>query len=227
MMHTNQIKYRVAERFVSINGEGRRAGQLAVFIRLAGCNLRCSYCDTAWAWGDDTPAELLTADEILAYVRGCGVGNVTLTGGEPLAHPGIMGLLRLLAADDTLSVEVETNGSIDVAEVCTIPNRPHLTVDYKLPVSGMEKQMHTANFALLDERDVVKFVCGGIDDLHRALTVMRDFALPGRVGVYLSPVYGQIDPADMVEFMKQHRLNGVNLQLQLHKFIWPPEMRGV
>lgn len=226
-MMSGPTLYRVAEKFVSINGEGRRAGQLAVFIRLAGCNLRCSYCDTAWAWEHNTPAELMSAAEILAYIRGCGVANVTLTGGEPLAHPGIMELLRLLAAESDISVEIETNGSVDVAAVCALVNRPRLTMDYKLPASGMEAQMLTANFACLDERDVVKFVCGGSDDLQRALAVMREFDLPGRVGMYLSPVYGQIDPAEMVEFMKQHRLNGVNLQLQLHKFIWPPEMRGV
>lgn len=222
-----QTVFRVAERFVSINGEGRRAGQLAVFIRLAGCNLRCSYCDTAWAWDYDAPAELMTAEEILEYIRECGVVNVTLTGGEPLSQPGIGELLALLAADDTISVEIETNGSVDVSAVCTLANRPRLTMDYKLPSSGMEGRMLTANFACLDECDVVKFVCGSREDLERALAVMREFDLIGRVGVYLSPVFGRIDPAEMVEFISRHRLNGVNMQLQLHKFIWPPDMRGV
>ncbi len=245
--------YRVAERFVSINGEGRRAGELAVFIRFAGCNLRCSYCDTAWAWGYDARAEEMTAAEIIAYIRDCGVRNVTLTGGEPLTQPGIIELLRELAdhnkncekiseknldkksgknsaekiSVEKISVEIETNGSVDVSEVCCLADRPLLTMDYKLPDSGMESNMLTENFAYLDGRDVVKFVCGSRSDLMRATEIMREYDLIDRVGVFLSPVFGRIDPAEMVEFIKERRLNGVKIQLQLHKFIWPPEMRGV
>lgn len=223
----NDCVYRVAERFVSINGEGRRAGELAVFIRFAGCNLRCSYCDTAWAWGYDAPAEEMTAAEILAYIRDCGVRNVTLTGGEPLSQPGIIELLRELADYNKISVEIETNGSVDVSEVCRLADRPLLTMDYKLPDSGMEGRMLTENFAHLDGRDVVKFVCGSRSDLVRAADIMQEYGLIDRIGVFLSPVFGRIDPAEMVEFVKERRLNGVKIQLQLHKFIWPPEMRGV
>jgi 7-carboxy-7-deazaguanine synthase len=226
----NMSEFRVAEKFVSINGEGMRAGQLAVFIRFCGCNLRCSYCDTAWAWEFDAPDmsfEVMTAEEILAYIRGTGVLNVTLTGGEPLNRPGILDLLRLLAADEALSVEIETNGSQDLAEICKLTNRPHLTVDYKLPGSGMERHMHLPSFALLDERDVVKFVCGSAADLERACEIMRELALVERTNVYLSAVFGRIEPAEIVEFMKDKRLNGVNFQLQMHKFIWPPDMKGV
>ena len=219
--------YNLAEKFVSINGEGRRAGQLAVFIRFYGCNLRCSYCDTAWAWQSDTPGERLTADEIYQYIQQTGVVNVTLTGGEPLQQPDILPLLRLLAADPVLSVEIETNGSQPLAQVLALPNRPILTVDYKLPDSGMESHMQPQELATLDRRDVVKFVCSSPNDLQRAADIIAEFRLLNHTNVYFSPVWGKIEPAAMVEFMRQNRLNGVNLQLQLHKFIWPPEARGV
>lgn len=223
--------YNIAEKFVSINGEGRRAGQLAVFIRFFGCNLRCSYCDTAWAWPDaipaDSPGERLTNDEIYQYIKQSGVRNVTITGGEPLRQPGILVLLEQLAADPGLSVEIETNGSQPLGPVLALPNRPALTVDYKLPSSGMEEKMLPQELALLDKQDVVKFVCGSRTDLLRAEQIIRQLSLTNRVGVYLSPVWGQIEPAEMVEFMRQKQLNGVNLQLQMHKFIWPPDARGV
>ena len=219
--------YNIAEKFVSINGEGRRAGQLAVFIRFFGCNLRCAYCDTAWAWDFTQPGERLTADEIYQFIRQTGVYNVTLTGGEPLLQPDILPLLQRLTADPELSVEIETNGSQPLAPILALPHRPILTVDYKLPGSGMENQMQPQELRRLDKRDVVKFVCGSPADLQRAAEVIHRLRLISSTNVYLSPVWGQIGPAAMVEFMKINQLNGVNLQLQMHKFIWPPEARGV
>lgn len=225
------VKLKVVEKFISINGEGRKQGELAAFIRLGGCNLRCTYCDTAWAWAVDgaEAAEFCeeTPSDIYAWVKANGVKNVTLTGGEPLLHPHAADLLVLLCADPALSVEVETNGSVDLAPFMAMPNPPAFTVDYKLPKSGMESKMHLPSFALLGERDVVKFVCTDMDDLARAYEVMQQMQLIGRVGVFLSPVFGSIDVADMVDFMQQRNLNGVRLQLQMHKFIWSPDKRGV
>lgn len=219
--------FRVAEKFVSINGEGRRAGELAVFIRLAGCNLRCAYCDTAWAWQADCPGEDMTAAGISDYIRASGIRNVTLTGGEPLAAPGVLALVQTITADPALSLEIETNGSIDIAPLAALPNRPVFTLDYKLPSSGMETQMYLPSFALLGAGDVVKFVCSDLADMARAAEVIDGLKLPGRVQIYFSPVFGRLDPAAMVGFMRARRLNGVKLQLQLHKFIWPPDARGV
>ncbi len=219
--------FNIAEKFVSINGEGQRAGQLAVFIRFFGCNLRCAYCDTAWAWEFDQPGERLSAQQIYEYIKQTGVCNVTLTGGEPLLQPDILSLLQILAADRQISVEIETNGSQPLDKVLALPNRPLLTVDYKLPASGMENLMQTAGLTRLDKRDVVKFVCGSQEDLRRAAEVCAQFQLCARTNVYLSPVWGQIQPADMVDFMRANRMNNVSLQLQLHKFIWPPDARGV
>lgn len=219
--------FHVAETFVSINGEGRKAGQLAVFVRFCGCNLNCAYCDTQWANRADTPYREMTAQDIHTYIRYTGVRNVTLTGGEPLMQDGILELLTLLAQDRTLSVEIETNGSILADFVFALDNRPSLTMDYKTGASGMEDRMCLRNFSLLTELDTVKFVCGSRADLENALRVCREYGLIDRCAVYFSPVFGAIEPAKMVAFIKEHRLNGVNIQLQMHKFIWNPNEKGV
>jgi 7-carboxy-7-deazaguanine synthase len=217
----------VAETFLSINGEGTRAGQLAFFIRFTGCNLRCSYCDTAWANAPDAPHQVLTEQQLCALVRDSGSRNVTITGGEPLLQSDVKTFLSLLCQDSSLFVEIETNGAVPLMPFCDIPNRPSFTMDYKLPSSNMEKCMVLENLPLLTQRDTLKFVCGSQEDLERAAEIIEEYQLQGRTHIYLSPVYGKISPADMVEFMKARRLNDVNLQLQLHKFIWDPEKRGV
>lgn len=219
--------YKVVEIFTSINGEGRRAGQLALFIRFQKCNLHCSYCDTRWANTDSAAYTKMTEDELYDEIKKSGIRNITLTGGEPLLQPEIGVLLHKLAADDTLSVEIETNGSIGIEEFSRLKNPPLFTLDYKLPGSGMEKYMKVENFAYLKPEDTVKFVAGSRQDLERAREIIVGFQLTEKCAVYISPVFGAIAPAEIVEFMKQYRLNGVNLQLQLHKIIWDPQQRGV
>lgn len=219
--------YKIAETFLSINGEGVKAGQLSFFIRFAGCNLNCDYCDTKWANLPDTPYREMTELELYALVKESGTQNVTITGGEPMIQPDIKNLLDFLCRDPGLFVEVETNGSVPLQPFLDLPSRPSFTMDYKLSKSGMETYMCTENFPHLDKRDTVKFVCGCMEDLHRAEEIMTRHGLIGRTNVYLSPVFGAIAPADMVEFMKNRRLTGVTLQLQMHKVIWDPEKRGV
>lgn len=220
------MKFKVAEKFVSINGEGTKAGQPAVFIRLAGCNLRCSYCDTMWANSFDAPHVKMTETELADYVKSTGITNVTLTGGEPLLAENVSVLLAALA-EIGASVEIETNGSADISVCDSISPRPIVTMDYKLPSSGMESHMRQENYALLQSTDTVKFVCGSRDDLERALEIINRYDLTHRCRVFFSPVFGKIEPADMVDFILEHKLNGVNFQLQLHKFIWDPDKRGV
>ncbi len=223
----NNLTFPVCEKFVSINGEGRRAGQTAVFIRFRGCNLRCSYCDTGWANSASAPAEELTADDILRYVGSAGITNVTLTGGEPLLQSGIGGLMARLNSAGK-SVEVETNGAAPLDEFINGGARPDcFTMDYKLPSSGMEDKMVLGNFDLLGRGDCVKFVAGSEGDLSRALEIIKKYDLIERCGVYISPVFGAIEPKDIVDFMIRHKLNRVNLQIQLHKVIWEPDRRGV
>lgn len=222
-MHT----YKIAEMFSSINGEGTHAGQLAFFIRFTGCNLNCSYCDTKWANVPNAPFIEMTADEILSEVKKNGIKNVTVTGGEPLIQPNIIPLLEMLCGDGHY-IEIETNGSADVSEVLKIKeNRPALTMDYKLPSSDMENHMRTENFSVLEKKDTVKFVSGSRADLERALEIIREYGLIGKCAVYISPVFGEIEPAEIVDFMLANKLNGVNVQLQMHKFIWDPNARGV
>lgn len=221
------MEYKVVEKFVSINGEGRHAGQLAVFIRFLGCNLNCSYCDTKWANASDAAYELMTEEEIYAYIKSRGIHNVTLTGGEPLLQPKIEELIRKLSEDCELRVEIETNGSLSIKEYQSMENAPEFTMDYKLPVSQMTEFMCMDNFLYLKKKDTVKFVAGGRKDLEEARRIILQYGLIGKCSVYLSPVFGKINPADIVEFMIENQLNGVNLQLQMHKFIWNPDMRGV
>lgn len=217
--------YQLAEHFISINGEGQRAGELALFLRFAGCNLRCEWCDTVWACGSDAPSEETTAEqiaEIAAEAMSHGVKNVTLTGGEPLLTLQMADVIRRLVQMG-LRVEIETNGAVPLEPF--LDTGAVFTMDYKLPSSGMEQHMDTKNFALLREQDTVKFVCASRADVLRAKEIAAQFrpACP----MYLSPVFGRIDPAEIVEIMKEQQMGDFRLQLQLHKFIWDPNARGV
>ena len=220
-------KYKVAEKFVSINGEGKRAGQLAVFIRFKGCNLCCSYCDTRWANEEDAPFTPMSSEEIYDYIKKTGVKNCTLTGGEPLLQESISELLILLSKDKDLRVEIETNGSVDLKDFAAMENPPSFTMDYKQPSSGMEQHMCLSNFELLKEKDTVKFVSGSREDLLKAKEIIERYNLTKKCSVYLSPVFGKIQPSEMVEFLIENNMNDVNIQLQLHKFIWEPDKKGV
>lgn len=220
-------KLDVVEKFVSINGEGTKAGQLAVFVRFKGCNLACEYCDTKWANEPDAPAQQMTAQEILEYVLSTGVKNVTLTGGEPLLRDGIEDVISLLA-DNGVNVEIETNGSIPLNNVRNLQKENvTFTMDYKLSCSGMENAMNTDNFKLLNKNDTVKFVAGSHGDLVRTKQIIDKYKLQGRCSLYISPVFGMIELEDIVEFMKENKMNDVNMQVQLHKIIWAPDKKGV
>jgi 7-carboxy-7-deazaguanine synthase len=222
-------KFKVVEKFVSINGEGNAAGQLAVFIRFAGCNLECSYCDTKWASDvNNVRYEEMSDQDIYKYIKDTDIRNVTLTGGEPLLQEGIIQLLLLLANDNNLRVELETNGSIDLNYFIKIkPNRPIFTMDYKLASSNMEHEMKISNFELLSTQDTVKFVVGDISDLETAKSLIYKYHLLDKCSVHFSTVFDKIEMQTIVEFMKQNKMNGVRLQPQIHKIIWHPSMRGV
>ena len=223
----SEICYPVAEKFISINGEGKSAGELAVFIRFRKCNLQCAYCDTLWANHEDSPAELLSLQSLVNFADVSGVKRVTLTGGEPLLQKHLALLVTELMKHHH-HVEIETNGSISIRELALLEYRPAFTLDYKLPSSRMEHFMLTENYQYLDRNlDVVKFVAGSRKDLEKALEIIQNYDLINKCQIYFSPVFGAINPADIVEFLKIHHLNQVRLQLQLHKFIWNPEEKGV
>lgn len=220
-------KFKVVEKFVSINGEARCAGELACFIRFAGCNLNCSYCDTKWANEDKAPYEIMSEEELYAYIKDTGVNNVTLTGGEPLIQENIGRLLKLLSKDKTLRIEIETNGAVCLKDFIDIDKNITFTLDYKLPGSGMESFMVMDNYNLLRESDTVKFVVSDYRDLEVAKNVIKDYNLAKRVTVYLSSSFGEIKPSDIVDYMIDNNMNGVKLQLQMHKYIWEPDRKGV
>ena len=218
---------KVVEKFVSINGEGSKAGQLAVFIRFAGCNLDCVYCDTKWANEKDVSYVEMSKEEIYAYIKNTDVRNVTITGGEPLLQKDIYEFLEYLSLDKNLTVEIETNGSVDILPFKKIENTPSFTMDYKLDYSNMENKMFLDNLKNLDKRDVVKFVSGSQKDLEILKNIVDKYNLIGKTKVYISPVFGAIEPREIVEWMVKNNLNGINLQIQMHKIIWSPEKKGV
>ena len=219
--------YQVVEKFVSINGEGRRAGELAVFIRMKGCNLRCTYCDTLWANEADCESTEMTVDEIVSYIEESKVKNVTLTGGEPLLREGMAELITAILSDPQRRVEIETNGSVDLSPYCELERRPSFTMDYKMPDSGMEHAMRLSNMEKLSSEDTVKFVVSSRSDMERALEIIEKYDLRERTAVYFSPVFGRIEPVEMVDFLMEKKLNDVKIQIQLHKMIWDPQTRGV
>jgi len=217
---------RVVEIFSSIEGEGKRAGELCTFIRLAGCNLRCSYCDTPYAQKKDSEATEMHVIDIIEKVADLNNKNVTVTGGEPLIHEDIEDLLYMLNISGFYT-NVETNGSMPIAKYKISPayGSVFFTMDYKCLSSGMNAHMHCGCITPtldLGVNDVLKFVVGDRVDMEQCLTFRK---LPCQK--YLSPVFGKIEPKEIVEFMKEKDLQNYKIQIQMHKVIYPPEMRGV
>tara|TARA_Y100001933_G_C18923929_1_gene532241 strand:- start:435 stop:1097 length:663 start_codon:yes stop_codon:yes gene_type:complete len=219
--------YKVVEKFVSINGEGMKSGELAVFIRFQKCNLKCSYCDTAWACTERADYVEMASQDIVDYIAQTGVKNVTLTGGEPLLQESLSLLITDIYKLGNMHVEIETNGSKSLEYLSRMIARPSFTMDYKLPSSGMEAFMKPENFEVLSKHDTLKFVCGTMEDLDVARNIIKKHGLLTSTNVYLSPVHSSISPEEIVAYMIKHNLNGIKLQLQLHKYIWDPNKRGV
>lgn len=217
---------RVNEIFKSIDGEGLRTGELTTFIRLAGCNLRCSYCDTCYALKNFNGTEM-SVDEIVKKAKKMDYRNITLTGGEPLIHKDVDDLISKLC-ENGFYVNIETNGSVPIDKYITNKNII-LTMDYKLPSSGVEKNMNLNNLEKLRENDVLKFVIGK-DDFDKLKQVVEKYSIKSYI--YLSPVFGEVEPFEIVDFMKIMHTQGIDtskmrVQVQLHKIIWNPNERGV
>jgi 7-carboxy-7-deazaguanine synthase len=221
--------FNIVEKFISVDGEGPSSGELATFIRFQGCNLRCTWCDTTYSWHKSSICEILSADEIYNYIKENNVINVTLTGGEPLIQKNIDELLKLLNDDENLKVHIETNGAVDIEPFKKIYNSKNICyiVDYKLPSSQMTNKMSNNNLKVIGKSDVYKFVIGSIEDLEHAYDIIIRNDLTSKCVVYFSPVSGKIDLKEIVEFMKNKRLNKARLQTQLHKIIWDKNARGV
>ncbi len=213
-------RLKVAEVFVSLQGEGTRAGAPTVFVRLTGCALRCRWCDTAWAFHQGAWRSL---DSLEADILEAGLRRVCLTGGEPLLQPSVVPLARRLVGVHGLDVVVETGGDQDIG---VLPPRVVRIVDIKLPGSGMADRMDPQNLPRLSERDEVKLVVADRSDYEAARALVRGDLAGFRGEILLSPVHGEMAPADLAEWVLADRLP-VRVQLQLHKVIWPGREKGV
>jgi 7-carboxy-7-deazaguanine synthase len=210
---------RVTEIFHSIQGESSFVGQPCVFIRLTGCPLRCAWCDTEYAFYGGNEQSM---EDILGKVKSYGCRLVEITGGEPLAQSDAVPLITTLC-EQGYDVLIETSGAIDTAAVDT---RAHVILDVKCPGSGMSDRMHWPNLDRLSMKDEAKFVLADRADYEWARQVLERHELATRCTVLMSPVFGSLDPRQLAEWVLADRLP-VRLQLQLHKLIWAPDMRGV
>ena len=211
----------VCETFTSIQGESSHAGKKCFFIRLSGCNLDCSYCDTAYARSPGSGTGRTVA-ELLEEAKRAAVPLVEITGGEPLCSPETPALCRALL-DAGFEVLLETNGSLPLD---TIPAEVRKIVDCKLPGSGMSDRNRAANYALLTSHDEVKFVISDRRDFDYACAVIEKYRLTERMPCLIaSPVWGRVDFAELAAWVMASPLPW-RMQLQMHKIIWG-DRRGV
>ncbi len=210
----------VNEIFKSIQGESSRAGLPCVLVRLAGCNLDCSWCDTKYAQGQD--GSEMTIDEILQKVASLSCPRVELTGGEPLAQAGAVELLDKLC-EAGYEVLLETNGSLDVSRVNKDVRR---IIDIKCPASGQAERNLWENLEHLTSKDEVKFVIADRGDYDFAHEIVKEHDLTARCKVIFAPVWGSVTGAMLARWILADCLD-VRLGVQLHKIIWPDEDRGV
>jgi 7-carboxy-7-deazaguanine synthase len=210
----------INEIYQSIQGESTWAGLPCVFVRLTFCDLRCTYCDTEYAFYAGTK---MTVPDIVEQVMSLGCKLVEITGGEPLLQKNVLPLMKELC-DLGRTVLIETSGAHDISQ---IDPRVHRIMDIKTPGSGECHRNLYANIPHLTARDEVKFVVGSREDYDWSKQKVEEFDLPRRCGTVLfSPIFGRIEPREIVEWMLADRLP-VRFQLQMHKFIWSPETKGV
>lgn len=210
----------ITEIFKSIQGESSFAGLPCVFVRLTGCNLRCQWCDTAYAFYG---GEKMTSGQVLERVRELGGTMVELTGGEPLLQKETIGLADNLLAEG-YQVLIETSGERYVGDLA----RPVVKIiDVKCPGSGESGKFNLANLDVLERKDQIKFVVLDEKDYLFARDFMQAHRLTGLVDeIIFSPVFGQLSPLPLAQWILRDNLN-VRMGLQIHKFIWDPDMRGV
>lgn len=214
---------KINEIFLSISGESFEAGKPAVFIRAHGCNLRCSYCDSLYAVEGLDYTEM-TVDEIVTQVSQFECEKIIFTGGEPLDQLDAIELIGRLLTDG-YNVEIETNGAVDLAILDRFTNDANMTItmDWKCPSSNMRKKMIESNLRKLRSIDVLKFVVSSAEDLDE----MQEVSKVTSAQCFVSPVFGKIEPKEIVEYILENKLFDVRFQLQIHKIIWDSNLRGV
>ena len=211
---------KVCEIFTSIQGESSFAGLPCSFVRLSGCNLRCTYCDTKYSYDEGVE---MSIDEVVRRVESAGVPLVEITGGEPLIQ-GIetISLIRILL-DRGYTVLVETNGSMNIRD---IDSRARIILDIKTPGSGMNHKMDFTNLEIIKNSDEVKFVICGRDDYEWSKKIISHHRLEEKCTVLLSPGFGMLQPRHLAAWIIEDRLR-VRLNIQIHKYIFDPKERGV
>lgn len=212
---TPQPRLRINEIFFSLQGEARTVGLPTVFIRLTGCPLRCGYCDTAYAFQG---GEWMSLEEIVSNVMQYETVHVTVTGGEPLAQPDCIGLLKLLC-DKGYQVSLETSGALDISAV---DRRVSRVMDLKTPGSGEQSRNLLDNIEQLTAHDQLKFVICDRNDYMWAREMIIRYELTSRCEVLISPSHAQINARELAEWVLEDRLP-VRFQLQLHKLLWGDE----
>lgn len=209
----------VNEIFTSIQGESTRAGEPCTFVRLTGCDLRCTWCDTAYAFHEGRP---MAIGDVVEEVRRRGSKLVTVTGGEPLLQEGVRGLMADLL-DAGFQVQLETSGAVSTAG---LDPRVRVILDVKAPGSGEASRNDWSNLEHLKPGDEVKLVILHREDYEFAREVVQGGRIPSGIPVLFSPVHGALDPARLAGWILEDGLD-VRVQLQLHKYIWGSDARGV
>ena len=245
----------VIEIFASIDGEGSRQGLLTTFLRLHDCNIRCSYCDTTYSYGIDSVFTEMTAAEVANVIESLGNHRITITGGEPLLQEAaVVELIDELNRRNVQTMQDNTSGQIGstcIIDIDKFDKREMLnnslydfnietngtivpsfqrenvwfTYDYKTPSSLAEESMNVDIFKAATERDLIKFVVGSPEDLDCMRCIIDQY--PTAAQIYVSPVWGQIEAVSIIDYMKAYNLQNVRFQLQIHKFVWDPDAKGV
>lgn len=210
---------KVNEIFFSIQGESSRAGLPCVFVRLTYCNLRCSYCDTEYAFYEGSN---FSVNEIVNKVKSYNCNLVEITGGEPLMQDECLDLMKNLC-DSGFDVMIETGGSLPINN---IDPRVMIVMDFKCPSSGMMKKNLYTNIQFLKNTDEVKFVIGNREDYDWSKEIISKYELNKKCGILFSVVFGVLEPITLVNWILEDKID-VRFQLQMHKFIWHPETKGV
>lgn len=212
---TSEATLRITEIFLSLQGEARSTGLPTVFVRLTGCPLRCSYCDTEYAF---TGGSRLPLNQVLSDISKYGVRRVCVTGGEPLAQRACLALLNALV-DAEFEVSLETSGAMDITDVHP---KVDCVLDIKTPDSGEQERNLWSNFDHLKSTDQVKFVLTSRSDYDWAKSCLDRYLLDKSCEVLFSPVHATLEPRDLAQWIIEDRLS-VRFQLQIHKYIWGDE----
>ena len=213
------IMLKINEIYKSIQGESSKAGLPCTFVRLTYCNLRCTYCDSEYAFYDGKDMEIV---EILSEIQKLGCNLVEVTGGEPLFQQESLDLMRRLC-DEGYEVMLETGGSLPIEEV---DKRVIVIMDLKCPSSGMLKKNLYKNVEHLKTIDEVKFVIGTREDYEWAKEKISEHNISEKCSVLFSTVFGTLNPQTLVDWILEDKLN-IRFQLQMHKYIWDPKTKGV